>query len=602
MAMGWFRRAAIAAALVLLCPFAAQAIDIDATLQRADALRSADPQTFSQLVDSIERHAAGASAPQRRHLRLLQDYRAALQGDYGRAVGDAVALFDQAPEASIRYRAALLVANISAVNRDYGLGLRYLDRALALQSRVSDPALRSMGYVVAGTLYNEFGHYELALDNADRLLAAQPDPRNRCLAQQIRVRALEKLATANASLDRDIQHALDDCAAQHEVIAVNIIRTTLAEKWAADGRRSQATALLEASLPEVRATGYTRLLGEIHGLLASYKYEAGDVPSAQAHARFLAGLKGQDPRWSANVTAHLVLYRIALARRDFATALKEYRLYAEADKALLDDVKTREYAFQLSRHELNQKNQSIALLQSQNRLLEMKQQAARASAWNTRLAITLLLVLVATLGYWGWRARRTHGSLRTLAETDGLTGLSNRRHFRASSEAALALCAQRQRPVTVLLFDLDHFKQINDQCGHSSGDWVLREVARVGRLHCRESDLFGRIGGEEFAMTLVDCEIHQALGIAETCRRAIAAIDAGVVGCGLPVAASIGVVSSRQVGYEYEALIAHADAAMYRSKVGGRNRVTLYEPPAVPEAGQPLLLDRSNAAAMLRQY
>jgi diguanylate cyclase (GGDEF)-like protein len=195
-----------------------------------------------------------------------------------------------------------------------------------------------------------------------------------------------------------------------------------------------------------------------------------------------------------------------------------------------------------------------------------------------------------------------HRSLRTLAETDGLTGLANRRHFRASSEAALALAAQRQRPVSVLLLDLDHFKQINDQCGHSSGDWVLREVGRVARLHCRENDILGRIGGEEFAMTLVDCEVHDALLIAEACRRAIAAIDARTCGCSMPVAASIGVVGARQAGYDYEVLIAHADAAMYRSKVGGRNRVTLYEPPAVPASGQPVLLDRRNAEAMLRQY
>jgi diguanylate cyclase (GGDEF)-like protein len=103
-------------------------------------------------------------------------------------------------------------------------------------------------------------------------------------------------------------------------------------------------------------------------------------------------------------------------------------------------------------------------------------------------------------------------------------------------------------------------------------------------------------------MTLVDCDIHDALGIAEACRGAIAAIDASVAGCGLPVAASIGVVGTRQTGYDYEALIAHADAAMYRSKVGGRNRVTLYEPPAVPGAGQSVMLDRRNAEAMLRQY
>jgi diguanylate cyclase (GGDEF)-like protein len=154
----------------------------------------------------------------------------------------------------------------------------------------------------------------------------------------------------------------------------------------------------------------------------------------------------------------------------------------------------------------------------------------------------------------------------------------------------------------VLLFDLDHFKQINDQCGHSAGDWVLREVARVGRQYCREGDLYGRIGGEEFAMALVDCDIDAALRIAEKCRHSIEGIDAKEAGCGLPVAASIGVVSSSISGYDYETLVAHADAAMYRSKVAGRNRVSLYQPPPTPPDGQPIALESRNADAMLGQY
>jgi diguanylate cyclase (GGDEF)-like protein len=198
----------------------------------------------------------------------------------------------------------------------------------------------------------------------------------------------------------------------------------------------------------------------------------------------------------------------------------------------------------------------------------------------SRLAIALLAVVAVSLGYWGWRGRRTHRALRQLAQTDSLTGLSNRRHFRAQTEAALASSAQRGRPVSLLLLDLDHFKQINDQCGHAAGDRVLREVARIGRLQCREADLCGRIGGEEFALTLVDCGLEDAMHVAEQCRRAIAGIDAREAGCMLPVSVSVGCVCTSLSGYDYEVLVAHADAAMYRSKVGGRNRVSVYQPAA----------------------
>lgn len=219
------------------------------------------------------------------------------------------------------------------------------------------------------------------------------------------------------------------------------------------------------------------------------------------------------------------------------------------------------------------------------------------------MAVVLLGLLVVIVAYWAWQYRRTHHTLRRLSQTDTLTGVTTRGHFAAEATAIILDCARRKCPVSVLLLDVDHFKQINDQCGHSSGDWVLREVARVGRQHCREGDLYGRIGGEEFAMALVDCDVDAALRIAERCRLSIEGIDATTgAGCPLPVAASIGVVSTSISGYDYEMLIAHADAAMYRSKVAGRNRVTLYQPPPVPEGGRVVTLDGRNAGTMLREY
>ena len=581
------------AALALLAPAYACAATYSERLQAADGIKTKNTARFAQLLATLEADKAEATAVELQYLRLLQDYRKAIRGDYGAALGDSVALFDQASDPELRFRAALLVANISAITRDFSLGLRYLERALSLQGSIGTPELKYAAPVVASTVYNEFGQFELAKHYARIVTEGAAGPRERCIARQNLVEAVYRMGAA-IDESADVESAITDCLRENETIPANFIRSTLAKRWAANGKRAQAVGLLEGSLAEVEATHYTRLIGEFHSLLARYKLDLGDVAGAASHAAHVARIEGQDPRWTANVTAHYVLYEVAMKRGDLRTALEEYRLFAEADKARLDDIKAREYAFQLSRHELNQKNQSIALLTSKNRLLSLQQEVDRRTKWNFSLAIALLLVLVASFGYWGWRARRMHGSLRQLAETDGLTGLANRRHFRERSEAVLAACAERRRPVSVLLLDLDHFKQINDQCGHSAGDWVLREVARVGRLHCREQDLFGRLGGEEFAMTLVDCDAEAAMRIAEVCRRSIASIDAGGAGCGLPVTASLGVVTTTAGGYDYEALIAHADVAMYRSKLAGRNRVTRYAPPPVPE--------RRPAGSMSKQY
>lgn len=572
------RRLSLALAAVLVLPaFGARASSFADLLAQADALRTGRPAIAAELLSQLEKRKHEASKAEIEHLRLLLSHQHALRGEYQDAIGDASVLAVEAADPAIRYRAALLVTNIGAVNREYLLGLRYLNRALSLGGSLKDRKLKHMGENVAGTLYNEFGHYAMALARAERVLADDPDGRNRCIARQIRVRALHGLGRA---LDEkhDVGEAIADCASQGETIPANAIRCTLAEHLVAKGRKREAIALLEASLPEAETTGYTRLTGEFRRLLAQYYLDDGDLRQAETHARAILMAKGQDGASQASVVANRVLYEIALRRRDLSAALTYYRRYAEADKARLDDVKAREYAFQLSQQEIREKNQSIALLQQQNQLLRLQQEVARKSQWNTRLAIALLVLLTLSAVLWGYRGRRTQRSLRKLAETDGLTGLSNRRHFRACSEAALAQGRQRGRPVSVLLFDLDHFKQINDQCGHASGDWVLREVARVGRLHCRQADVYGRIGGEEFAMTLIDCDLEAALRVAEACRQSIAAIDARAVACGQPVSASVGVASTQVSGYDYETLMAHADAAMYRAKVGGRNRVTAYAP------------------------
>ncbi|TCZ82614.1 GGDEF domain-containing protein [Lysobacter sp. N42] len=591
----------LAAAVLLLSP-PAHASAFSERLREADAARTSDPARFTSILAGLERDRSRASLREQQYLRLLRNYQRHLRGEYTAAVQDSVALFNEAEDPEIRYRSAILVANASAATREFTLGLRYLERALGMRGTFKDRRIRAQSEAVASVVYNHFAQYGLGKQYADLVVAAAPDTRTTCYGRVEQIVAMYGMGSA---LDEaaDIKPAIDACIDAGEPIGANLIRSTLAQHWAGKGRRAESVQLLEKNLPEVYATKYRHLIGEFHSLLGRYKYELGDGIAAQTHASRVLALTAGDTGWLPHVRARYVLYRVALDRGDYRNALMHYRRYAEADKARLDDIKAREYAFQLSRHELDRKNRSIKLLSNENQVLRLQQEVARRSAWNFRLAIALLAVIAASAAYWGWRARRTHRSLHQLANTDALTGLANRRHFRASAEAILKACEQRARPVSVLLFDLDHFKQINDQCGHSSGDWVLREVARVGRQHCREGDLYGRIGGEEFAMALVDCDVDAALRIAERCRLSIQGIDATTgAGCPLPVAASIGVVSTSISGYDYEMLIAHADAAMYRSKVAGRNRVTLYQPPPVPEGGRVVALDGRNAGAMLREY
>jgi diguanylate cyclase (GGDEF)-like protein len=165
---------------------------------------------------------------------------------------------------------------------------------------------------------------------------------------------------------------------------------------------------------------------------------------------------------------------------------------------------------------------------------------------------------------------------RAAACTDHLTGLLNRRAF---MDNALALCAQqgkRGEPVAMLMFDLDYFKSINDRFGHAVGDDVLRIFGQVVRTSTRVDDIIGRFGGEEF-IAIVPGGLESANKIAERVRSGFEAAGMTVGNHSVGTTVSIGAAISYDAVTAIDSLIARADAALYRAKHDGRNRLHVAE-------------------------
>lgn len=169
--------------------------------------------------------------------------------------------------------------------------------------------------------------------------------------------------------------------------------------------------------------------------------------------------------------------------------------------------------------------------------------------------------------------------LEQLAHIDDLTGTDRRAWFITQAEAEFARCRRHGRPLAMLLFDIDHFKAINDAHGHPTGDAVLVEIVRRCRQDLRVSDILGRYGGEEFVVCLPEADAQAALAIAERLRRGIAEVPIATAAGLVPVTVSIGVASGVAGPQDtLDALVARADGAMYAAKQLGRNR--LEGPPA----------------------
>lgn len=176
------------------------------------------------------------------------------------------------------------------------------------------------------------------------------------------------------------------------------------------------------------------------------------------------------------------------------------------------------------------------------------------------------------------RSARQYEALDRRASEDALTGLPNRRTFEARLAAATSHFERYQRPFSLLILDVDHFKKFNDTWGHEAGDRVLQHVAELVRASVREVDLPARLGGEEFVVLLPETPLMAAVEVAERVRRAIAGKPVVWHGRPLEVTASLGVATCPESVESPHELLAAADAALYRSKGSGRNRTTAAPP------------------------
>jgi diguanylate cyclase (GGDEF)-like protein len=166
---------------------------------------------------------------------------------------------------------------------------------------------------------------------------------------------------------------------------------------------------------------------------------------------------------------------------------------------------------------------------------------------------------------------RLHNLVRRQAQTDELTDLANRRRFMSALEQEMARTKRFGTPLSLVLFDLDRFKRVNDHCGHQVGDTVLRRTADAVRMRIRGTDLAARIGGEEFAILLPGSDAGGAVTFAENLRRDIRR-EVAVEGVRWPTTASFGVAEFREE-MSIETLVGAADGALYQAKADGRDRV-----------------------------
>ena len=261
------------------------------------------------------------------------------------------------------------------------------------------------------------------------------------------------------------------------------------------------------------------------------------------------------------------------AVHNYRDAYEDLREYVLRNNAANEAERRRQTGALRARFETDQQiERNTSLKRELTASREETSRQAEQLRWN-EMVVVIGLCIIALLIYFLVANSRYRRQLVKLASQDGLTGLPNRRRIAELASAALQAARETQRPLTIGVIDMDHFKVINDCCGHATGDFVLKEFARASREALRDCDLMGRWGGEEFLLVMPDASLEVASANLQRLRTLVSAIRLPSSAIGMKVSLSAGLAAFDDSARSLDELIARADGALYTAKDSGRDRV-----------------------------
>lgn len=561
--------------LLLGAPSPAAPESSDAMLQRADRIKRTDNPEFQSLLRQLDAGESGMTASERDWLGYLHAWQAGYQGHYARALAQFQTLLARTRDPTVQTRARVSMIDAQLNSRHLEDAYANVHSLLEALPQITDHEAHFLVLASASSMYVEAGQYDLALQYADQALAYDHSDLSTCITISTKAEALQRSGKLQLD-DAWIRDGIDACQNVNEVLFGSLIRLAMANTLL---ERGDATAALRLLLPhdsEVLASGSSALIPRFRVVLATAAMRTGNASQAEEYARSALDHSAPGTTTEASADAWHLLYQIARKQGDDRAALEDLERYAVAAKAHLNDVSATALAYQMVAQQDKVKKAQIASLDRQNQLLLLEREADAKRMLAVRLGVALLVLLLASIAVYALRTRRAQRKFRDLARRDGLTGICNRQHFMERAALALATDRKASRPSTLVTIDLDHFKRINDDHGHAAGDDALRRVVVCCKEALRSTDIFGRLGGEEFAIMMPNCQIDAAANTAEAIRRRIASLHDHNDGPAFPLSASFGVVGSAGAGHDLATLLAKADLALYQAKRTGRNQVIVH--------------------------
>lgn len=555
---------------------ASKLLDFGRLLEKAEKYKSSDVTTFNSILITLSENEDNLTEEQYWYYIYLKGYAIAFSGDPTGALGLYYEALNGSSLVELKVLILRSILNIYAMQRQFEKGYSTASELHLLLSKTSEN-VKGKARVGLAIFYNKAGEHQLAINEINRVDLTLFDKRTQCVGKSMLVEAL--FNTNNKEFETTVDETLDICSSAEENVPFGINLLFKAKNEIIENRSSNAHTMLIENLQIIEASHYPYLQADFYATLAATLLRENELFTSRQYSEKVLDIAKNMAAIEPKILALKTLSEIYEQEGDYVTALIYFKQFAEAEKAFLDETKAKQLAIQQAKIESIEKNNKIALLDKENAILKAEALTEREEKLNTQLIAVILALLTIGTFVWARKNRRMHAMLRHKAQVDQLTNIANRSHFSAESERVIAQQSVLASPVSFIIFDLDFFKHVNDNHGHLTGDWVLEHTVKAVKPLLRNSDLFGRMGGEEFAILLSGCDAQQAITIAEKCRQAIENLDCSPSGAlSLKVTASFGVSDSIQCGYSFDSLYGCADDALYKSKHAGRNDVYVYEP------------------------
>lgn len=476
------------------------------------------------------------------------DYAVALDA-YARAAQLAEAQGDQARFATALRSSGFVLDNLG----DFARALDFQVRAFAIDEAMRDPrgralSLRTIGISAskAGDAARGLAYYRESL----ALLESVGDEDNAARTRNnmgINLKNLGQYEESHAQLSQALTYferagLTGPLAGAHS----NMARTlTLL------GRHNEAEAAYGRAIALAQQSGYSR--AEITGRtgLAELYIQQGRIDPALTTLERALVLAEQSQMRPELADVHRLMALAHKARGDAPAALAHHETYHELDKSLFNAESARR----------------MAAMEAGMRLEQLRREAAieREKAVALEQANALLQAA-------GEEKSRLLAELERQSREDALTGVANRRQVDERLAQEFKRAKRQGTPLALAMADIDYFKHINDRHSHATGDLALKAIAAILRTNCRDTDLVGRYGGEEFVLAFTGLDATGALAVCEKIRRAVETHDFSFIQPGLHMTLSIGIADDRAHEH-HERMLAEADSRLYAAKAAGRNRV-----------------------------